>query len=234
MIRRVLLASGVLLLGSAVANATNVDLGLIVNQAAGTWQVTAKTSDLQSLGLASFNLDVVGNDGVTIQKSATVAQTNQAPSPPFGSLRTTGTVNGSALGGIAASQDTVGAFQNNDPSVLGFGFGNVGTNTSATYGSITGKGIFTIAQGRFTLGGSLGPAPSITAQVVNGSFFNLFPMNYAVDDGANNPPLAGTTASTFAAAVVNPITVPVPEPATLLLGACGALGLVAVARRRTR
>jgi hypothetical protein len=72
-----------LVLGAAVSQATNVQLYLNVNQAAGTWTVSAQTTDAQSLGIADFSLDVVGGGGITIQKAATASQTNQAPNPPF-------------------------------------------------------------------------------------------------------------------------------------------------------
>jgi hypothetical protein len=235
MIRRFLVAAAFLALGSGTSQATTVVLHLTGSTnvpgdpSAGTWVVTATLSDTNSLGLASFDLDVKGGPGITIMRAAVATATNGSPNPPFSQFRTNGTPTAPDLNDIRASQDTITAASNFDPSILHFGYGLPSTATSQTYGSIAPTTI-TLASGRWTNSGAGG---TITAQLTSGAFFNLFPLNYAVDDGIGNfnPPPAGTTTSTMAAtAVLSASWPPLPEPTSLLLMALGVVGFAAVRR----
>src|SRR5262249_56512465 len=88
-------------------------------------------------------------------------------------------------------------------------------------------GTLTLAGGRWTASGTGG---TIQASVKQASSLQLFPLNFAVDDGFFGPPPAGTVQITdsalnvFASNIVN--VTPVPEPGTILmaLGGLGALG----------
>src|SRR5262249_39839897 len=174
-----------------VAQATTVTLNLTTSDTSlttGTWVVTATESDNANLGLASFDMDVKGSPGITVSRAAVATATNASPNPPFSQFRTNGTPSSPVvdLNDIRASQDTITAAGNMDPSILKFGYGLPTASTSQVYGSIAPVAV-TLATGRWT---NSGPGGTITVQLTGGAFFNLFPTNYAVDDGtANfNPP----------------------------------------------
>src|SRR5262249_5505117 len=117
MFKRVfLVALAIVALGAVTSYATNVQLTATADNAAGTWQVSMTMADAQNLGLSSFSIDVMGTNGANILRAQTVANTNGSPNPPFLSLRTNGTVSGSNVLGIAASQDVISAVNNVDDS----------------------------------------------------------------------------------------------------------------------
>jgi hypothetical protein len=244
MIRRFFLAGvAFLTLGAAACWATNVSFSLTTTTDAGgtsgTWTVAASLGDNQVLGIASFSLEVDGSQGaVALKASGTSSNTPPtllAPNPPYSVFRNNGTATSPKVTSIAASQDTVTAATTNDPTVLRFGDGLLTNATSTVYGSITHGGAITLASGKWTVpAGTIGDLQAI---VTPGSFFNLYPLNYAVDDGhgTNSPPPAGTTTAVVAGTVIPGALVPVgtvPEPATLVLMAFGGLGLAYAARRR--
>lgn len=227
-----------LLLLAAATNtrvlAAIVDLHLSVTPSTsttGTWTVTADLGANSSgdLGLASFGLDVNGSSttqGISIQKAAIVFQTNPTHNPPYSLFRTTGTIAGPNLTQIFASQDTVSAANNIDSSGLEFGDGLLAPVTSSIYGLIPARGPITIAAGRYTINGAgfFDPQSLIVPQVSPGTFFNLFPSNYAVDDGNGDMPPAGTVL--FTQATTSVILVPAPEPSSLILLVIGSIGLI--------
>jgi hypothetical protein len=240
---QILAATVILLATSTVARATNVYLNLTTTTDAtgtsGTWTVTATLGDNQTLGIASFSLEVdgipdagVGSTVTALKASGTNSNTPPtliAPNPPYSVFRNNGIATAPKVSGIAASQDTVTAATTNDPTVLRFGDGLTTKANSSVYGSIQAGGALTLATGRWTATGTGG---SLQAIVTPGSFFNLYPLNYAVDDGTgtNSPPPAGTTTAVVAGNVI-PSSV-IPEPASLALMAFGGLALVAYAARR--
>src|SRR5262249_11329265 len=222
---------------------TNVQLTLITSnpfEATGTWRVTATLSDNQTLGIAAFSIDVTGSsdaDGsVTILNAATVSQTLQASNPPYSQFRSTGTLSGTDLLGVSAAQPLADAQINNDPSILRFGDGLVTAANSSVYGQIVPNGPLTLATGRWI---GTGVGGFMQARLTPGSGFNLFPLNYAVDDGnyVFNPPPPGTVQDApFAANVFasTRIFVNGPEPTSLVLFFLGGVALLGVARRRYR
>jgi hypothetical protein len=231
--RRIAVVAAVLVALSAVAaQASNIQLTINFvpgsPATAGTWTATASSVDAQNLGLASYSLDIIGTDGISIQKMATASQTNPTPNTIYTLFRTTGTASGQSLINLGASQDTIGAASNNDDSGLRFG-DTLLTQANGTFkGPIPPGGALLIAQGRYTNAGQGG---NITAQLSAGTFFNLMPTNYDVNDTV---PPAGSSQGTQAAQQVLPNTkqIPaVPEPAALLLAGIGSFGLIALRRR---
>jgi hypothetical protein len=146
-------------------------------------------------------------------------------------FRITGTLSAPNLNGISASQDTVAAAGSSDPSILRFGDGLSADATSPVYGTVAHGGPLTLATGRWTATGTGG---IIQAVLSPGATFNLFPLNYAVDDGTGqfNPPPAGTVQNTFAAANVLASPIMIPEPGSIVLMALGSVGLIVVADKR--
>jgi len=230
----------VLTCASTTARATNVQLHLVTSDplaVSGTWTVTADLSDNQSLGIASFSIDVQGSSGPTdsvqVIRAATASQTLQVSNPPYSIFRSTGTIAFPDLTGINASQDTINAANTNDPTILRFGDGLLADAQSSVYGTVAHGGTLTLATGRWT---SIGTGGTIQAVLTPGTFFNLFPLNYAADDGTgqSNPPPPGSMQGTPPASMVlasNIVVVPVvPEPAALILMAFSGIGLVAARR----
>ena len=220
------------------AQASTVQLQLSTSdptQTSGTWTVTALLSDNQSLGTAAVSIDVLGSPGVTVLRAANGIQTLQVSNPPYSLFRSTGTLIVPNLTGITAAQDTITAANNNDPSILRFGDGLLSTASGQVYGVIPPSGPLTLATGRWTTSGF----GTIRAVLTPGSFFNLFPLNYAVDDGngTGSPPPPGTVQNTpFAANVLSSQTIHIgaldmPEPASVVLFLFGSAGLLAISRR---
>jgi hypothetical protein len=245
--KRYYLLTALLLAVPQTVHATSVQLNLTTSdpfQVSGTWTVTATLSDNQTLGIAAFLLDVDGTpggvfSGVTVQK-ASGSNSNTPPTliasnPPYSLFRSNGTLSSPNLTGIGVLQDTITAANNDDPSILRFGDGLTSSAASTVYGAIPPGGALTLATGRWTANGFGG---SITAVVTPGGLFNLFPLNYAVDDGTGqfNPPPAGTVLSTVAASAVFSSTVFIPplfpEPSSVVLMAISSLAFVAVAKHR--
>ena len=202
-------AMAIIFATATIAYATNVQLTLTSSDPAdttGTWQVTATLSDNQTLGIAAFSIDVVGvpdsSGTIAIQQAATVSQTLQVSNPPYSQSLSTGTVSGSSLLGIAASQDLVTAANNYDPEILRFGDGLASPATSPVYDVVPPGGPLVLARGRWVTRGYGG---SLYAQVTPASGFSLFPLNYAVDDGSGNliPPPPGTVQNAISAGVVS-------------------------------
>jgi hypothetical protein len=190
------------------ASATDVLLHLSTSdptQTSGTWTVTATLSDNQSLGIASFSIDVIGSSGVTAQKasgtSSDIPPTLLVPNPPYSINRTGGTLNAPNVTGITGAQDIRSAVYYVDPSFIRFGDGLLADAVSPVYHStITHRGPLTLATGRWTASGTGG---TIQAIVSPGSGINLFPLNFAVDDGTGGPPPAGSVQNVpFASNVV--------------------------------
>src|SRR5262249_6770579 len=136
--------------------ATNFQLNVTTNQIDQTWTVTAVASDTQLLGLVSWSIDVDGIGGVSVLKSSVASMTNQTPSV-FSQFRTTGTISGTNLVQIQASQDLISAVDNNNDSVLQYGYAFTGTAngqfTSNNYGvpgPVAGLGPITLATGQYT------------------------------------------------------------------------------------
>ena len=196
-------------------------------QSSGTWTVTADLSDNQTLGIALFSIDVLGTSGagVTIQKANPIFQTLAVPNPPYSLFRNTGTINTPNLTGITSGQDWIDAANNFDPTVLRFGDGLLADAISPIYGTIMHGGTLALARGRWTASGAGG---TIQATITPSASLQLFPLNFAVDDGEFGPPPVGTVQTptaalhVFASNIVN-IT-PVPEPGSIILMALAALG----------
>jgi hypothetical protein len=245
-VKRHFLLTALLLAVPEIVSATSVQLHLTTSNplaSTGTWTVTAGLSDIQSLGIASFSIDVQGSSGPTdsVQaiRATTASQTLQVSNPPYSIFRSTGTIAFPDLTGINASQDTITAANTNDPTILRFGDGLLTDAVSPVYGTIAHGGTLTLATGRwFALPTATAPG-HIQAVLTPGTFFNLFPLNYAVDDGTgqSNPPPAGAVQNVVAAASVvssNVVSVDflVPEPGSIVLMALGSMGLIAVADKQ--
>ena len=223
MIKKILLAGcAFALLGCATSWATNVNLALTVDQAAKTWTVKATLSDAQSLGLGSFSVDVQGTGGISILRATPAAQTNKSPTE-FNSLRSGGIVSGTNVTGIAGGQDAIGAVNNQDDSVLKYGYALPTNATGQFVGPVTGLGEITLASGPYT-----GTGGAITVVPTPATFFTMFPTTW---DANATPP--GSSQSQIAATTVVPATVNiVPEPASIILMGLAGLGIVVGARRR--
>jgi len=241
MIRRFFLAGiAFLALGAASSWATNVALTLTTSdplQTTGTWTLTATLSDNQTLGIAAFSIDMHGGSdaagSATVLKAATVANTLAVTNPPYALFRNTGTLAAPNLTGIGASQDTISAGANMDPSLVRVGDGLTTDATGQFWGPVAHGGPLTLATGRWS---TTGMGNFIQAVLAPATTINLFPLNYAVDDGAGGPPPAGAAQNTMPAVTVASSQMihvgPVPEPGTLVLMGLGGLGLALVARRR--
>jgi len=223
------------------AGATDVQLTLTsstVLATTGTWQLSATLSDNQSLGIVSFSIDVLGSStgpssGVTVLRAATTTQTLRVSNPPYSLFRTFGTLSAPNVTGIGASQDTIAAANNGDPTIVRFGDGLLTTATGQFYGAIAPGGPLLLATGRWIASGTGG---TIQAILTPGTAFDLFPLNYAVDDGFGGPPPAGSAQIPIAAANVvasQAIFMPgvFPEPGSIVLMALGSVALMVVARR---
>jgi hypothetical protein len=222
-------------LAAARTQATSAQLALTVSNpvlTTGTWTVTATLSDNQTLGIAAFSADVLGSSnqfgGLTVGQAADPAQTLKVSNPPYSVFRSNGVLSPPSLIQINASQDIVTAAQNRDPSILRFGDGLLSNAASPVYGTVAPSGPLILASGTWSV---TGPGGTIQAVLTPGAFFNLFPLNYAVDDGSEafNPPPPGAVQHTVAAAAVlasQKIFVGLPEPASLVLMVLGGFGLV--------
>jgi hypothetical protein len=244
---QILAAAAILLATATAARATNVLLNLQTTTDAtgtsGTWTVTATLSDNQTLGIASFSIDVLGSSfpGSPIVQKASGTNSNTPPTllvsnPPYSMFRINGTLSPPNLVGISASQDIVTAANNNDPSVLRFGDGLTAAATGAVYGTVAPGGALTLATGRWTTTFSSG---LIEAVLTPGAFFNLFPLNYAVDDGTAqfNPPPPGTVRNLVAAANVlssGQFVPAFPEPSALIIVSLGGLSTLPFCSRHRR
>jgi hypothetical protein len=219
---------------SSAARATNVQLTLTVTNpvlTAGTWTVTATLSDNQTLGIASFSIDVIGvpdpggTGTVTIQQAADPAQTLKVSNPPYSVFRSNGVLQPPSLKQINASQDTVTAAESHNSSNLRFGDGLLTPATSPAFGLIPAGGPLVLATGQWSVTGGGG---AIHAELTPAAYFTLFPLNYAPDDG-------GAVNTVFATTVLNSQAIfvgnPVPEPASLVSMVLGSVGLIAVVRR---
>ena len=241
--RQLLAAVGILAWASA-ARATSVQLNLVTSdptRTSGTWTVTATLSDNQTLGIVAFSIDVIGSSidpsGVTVRQAATPSQTLIVSNPPYSIFRSNGLLSPPSLTQINASQPAIEAAEAHDPSLLRFGDGLLTNATSTVYGTVPAGGPLALASGQWTTAGTGG---TIQAVLTPGAYFNLFPLNYAVDDGTGqfNPPPAGTVQNApFASAVfASPLVfvggaVPVPEPASVVLFLLGSAGSLAVTKR---
>src|SRR5262245_57530865 len=224
--------------------ASDVQLHLITSdptQSSGTWTVTADLTDNQSLGIASFSIDVLGSSapggsGVTVLPAAIASQTLQVSNPPYSLFRANGTVAAPNLVRINASQDTISAAESHDPSLLRFGDGLPTDAMSSLYGTVIHGGSIELATGRWTASGTGG---SMRVSLTPGAFFNLFPLNYGVDDGTGqfHSPPGSAVQSTIAASAVSQTTyigALVPEPGSIILIALGSAGFVMTTRARRR
>ncbi len=107
------------------------------------WTVTTTVSDLQSLGIVSFSIDVDGMAGVVNNaialKADVASQTLQSALLPHPLFRTPGTVTSPTLTAIGASQDTVSlVIIKIYPSNLRLEMATPGLG-NATYGDIAGN-----------------------------------------------------------------------------------------------
>lgn len=205
---------------TAMAGSTSVDLDVVLDTGASTWQVFLTVGDSGGLsdGLSGINFDVTADGG----DAAITSSSNDLPAPTettdfasfFGKgfkLFKNDGVNGA---GIGAAQDSVsngdsGTGTGNDAILRGVGL----TASSEANGSLGALDIaFPVLAAS---GGYSGSSGNI---VVSGSAASttLIPASF-VD---------GTTYATFSPSVVNGDSAAIPEPATAALIAVSGIGLM--------
>src|SRR5262245_24231585 len=162
-VARYMTSVAVICLAAEHVRASNVQLSLTTSdptQSSGTWTVTATLSDNQSLGIESFEINVLGSangiNGVTVLPASNFLNTLQVSNPPYSTARSNGTPRAPNLMEIYASQDIITAAGNRDPSGLRFGDGLVRSATSSVYGTILPGGPLVLASGRWVANGTGG------------------------------------------------------------------------------